>query len=131
MNKIILTGNLTKAPEMRQTQSGVPVCTFSLAVNRRFSGREGERETDYIDVVAWRGLAETCGKYLDRGRKVAVIGALQTRRYEDKQGNKRTAFEVIADEVEFLSTASERRETTQADPDSSGFEEMDEGTLPF
>ena len=128
MNKIFLIGNLTKAPEMRQTQSGLPVCTFSLAVNRRRSGREGERETDYIDVVAWRGLAETCGKYLDKGRKVAVVGMLQTHRYEDKQGNKRTAFEVVADDVEFLS-AGEKREAIAED--LSGYEEMDEGNLPF
>lgn len=129
MNKIFLIGNLTKAPETRQTQSGLAVCTFSLAVNRRRSGREGERETDYIDVVAWRGLAETCGKYLDKGRKVAVVGSLQTRRYEDKQGNKRIAFEVVADDVEFLS-AGEKREAI-AEDDLSGYEEMDEGKLPF
>lgn len=91
MNKVFLIGNLTKDPEMRSTQSGVPVCNFSIAVNRRFRNPQtGQQETDFLNVVVWRQLAELCGKYLAKGRKVAVTGRIQTRTYEAKDGSKRT-----------------------------------------
>lgn len=115
MNKITLIGRLTADPELRSTQNGTAVCTFALAVDRRFAREDGEREADFIPVVAWRGLAETCGKYLSKGKKAAVSGSLQTRKYEDRQGNKRTAFEVIAEEVEFLSWKS---------PGATGYEDV-------
>lgn len=90
MNKVFLIGNLTKDPEMRSTQSGVAVCNFTIAVNRRFKNANGEQETDFLNVIAWRQLAELCGKYLAKGRKVAVTGSIQTRTYEAKDGSKRT-----------------------------------------
>lgn len=104
MNKVFLIGNLTKDPEMRSTQSGVAVCNFSIAVNRRFRNPQtGQQETDFLNIVAWRQLAELCSKYLAKGRKVAVAGSIQTRTYEAKDGSKRTALDIVADEVEFLS----------------------------
>lgn len=105
MNHIILVGNLASDVELRQTGQGTAVGTFRVAVNRRTANANGEREADFIPVVVWKGLAESCAKYLSKGRKVAVHGCLQTRSYEDKEGKKRTAFEVVAGDVEFLSPA--------------------------
>ena len=103
MNKVYLIGNLTRDPEMRSTQSGVPVCNFSIAVNRRFRNQQtGQQETDFFNIVAWRQLAELCSRYLAKGRKVAVSGSIQTRTYEAQDGSKRSAFDIVADEVEFL-----------------------------
>ena len=102
MNKCILVGNLTRDPELSQTSSGISLCRFSIAVNRSYSNANGEREVDFINIVTWRGLAENCGKYLAKGRKVAVCGQIQTRSYEDKEGAKRYSTEVVADDVEFL-----------------------------
>lgn len=105
MNKVFLIGNLTHDPEMRSTQSGVAVCNFTIAVNRRFRNTQtGQQETDFLNVIAWRQLAELCSKYLAKGRKVAITGSIQTRTYEAKDGSKRTAWDIVADEVEFLST---------------------------
>ena len=101
-NKVILIGRLTADPEMRFTPSGVPVARFTLAVNRSFSNKQGERETDFIDVVVWRGLAETCANNLKKGYMVAVDGRLQIRSYDDNQGIRRKAAEVVADNVRFL-----------------------------
>lgn len=103
MNRVFLIGNLTKDPELRSTQSGVSVCNFTIAVNRRFKNANGQQETDYLNIIAWRQLAELCSKYLAKGRKVAVTGSIQTRTYEAKDGSKRTAWDIVADEVEFLS----------------------------
>lgn len=105
MNKCILVGNLTRDPELTQTTSGVSLCRFSIAVNRNYSNANGEREADFINIVTWRALAENCGKYLAKGRKVAVCGSIQTRTYDDKDGNKRYATDVVADDVEFLGGA--------------------------
>ena len=103
MNKAILIGRLTRDPEMRTTQSGISVCQFSIAVDRKFKNQQtGEREADFINIVAWRQLADLCAQYLAKGRKVSVVGSIQTRSYEANDGSKRTAFEVVADEVEFL-----------------------------
>ncbi len=102
MNKVIMIGNLTRDPELNTTQNGIPVCKFSIAVNRRF----GE-EVDFFNIVTWRGLAENCHKYLAKGKKAAVVGELQTRKYTDKNGVERMAIEINADEVEFLSPRTE------------------------
>lgn len=107
MNKVILIGNLTRDPELKTTTSGFSVCSFGIAVNRRFTNASGEREVDFINITTWRGLAENCAKYLSKGRKVCVCGSLQTRSYEDKDGNKRTATEVVAEDVEFIGGAGE------------------------
>ena len=103
MNKVMLIGNLTRDPELRTTRSGTSGCSFTIAVNRNYTDASGERQADFIGIQTWRGLAESCAQYLGKGRKVAVSGSLQSRTYDDKDGNKRTVLEVVADEVEFLS----------------------------
>lgn len=108
MNKVFLIGNLTKDPEMRSTQSGVAVCNFTIAVNRRFKKENGEQETDFLNIIAWRQLAELCSKYLAKGRKVAVTGSIQTRTYEAKDGSRRTAWDIVANEVEFLTPQNQQ-----------------------
>ena len=102
MNKITLIGNLTHDPELRATPSGVSVCSFTIAVNRRFE-QNGEKVSDFFNVKAWRGLGETCAKYLSKGKKIAVVGELQARTYQAKDGTTRMSLDVQADEVEFLS----------------------------
>ena len=105
MNKVILTGRLTKTPEAKQTHNGVSVTTFSLAVTRRMN----RDEADFINVVAWRGLADNCAKYLDKGRQVCVVGELRTRSYDAADGGKRYITEVVADDVEFLSSGQKQQ----------------------
>lgn len=115
MNKCALVGNLVRDPELTQTQSGTSVCRFSIAVNRNFTNANGEREADFINIVTWRTIAENCGKYLVKGKKVALCGQIQTRSYDDKNGEKRYVTEVIADEVEFIGgSSSEATEPKQA-----------------
>lgn len=103
MNKAMIIGNLTRDPELRTTASGISVCTFTVAVSRPFK----RDETDFLPVVAWRGLAENCGKFLAKGRKVGVCGCLQTRNYDDNNGVRRYVTEIIADDVEFLTPRGE------------------------
>ena len=103
MNKVFLIGNLTRDPELTETASGVPVCHFSIAVNRNYSSQDGERQTDFFNCTAWRAMAETIARYTKKGKKVAVVGSIQMRNYEDNQGVKRTAVDIIAQDVEFLS----------------------------
>ena len=103
LNRIILIGRLTADPELRYTKNGVAVASFTLAVDRRFKNAEGERETDFIDIVVWRQQAESCSNYLSKGKLCAVDGSLQIRSYEAKDGTKRKAAEVVADDVRFLS----------------------------
>lgn len=151
MNKVVLIGNLVRDPEVRATQSGISVCNFTVAVNRRFKKENGEQETDFLNVIAWRQLAELCGKYLAKGRKVAVTGSIQTRQYEAKDGSKRTAWDIVADEVEFLAPQNQQSSTqsapgaytTAASKDSGtayapqphndfgGFTQVDDEELPF
>lgn len=107
LNRIVIIGRLTRDPEMRQTPSGTAVCAFTLAVDRSFKSANGERETDFIPVVVWRQLGETCGRYLAKGKLAAVDGRLQIRTYQAQDGSKRTAAEVVADNVRFLSPKSE------------------------
>ncbi len=104
MNKVFLIGNLTRDPELTETSSGVSVCHFSIAVNRSYQSNNGERETDFFNCTAWRGLADTVSRYVRKGSKVAVSGSVQIRNYEDNQGNRRTAVDIIAQDVEFLTT---------------------------
>jgi len=107
MNKCILIGNLTKDPELRSTPNGVSVCSFSIGVSRRFSNQNGERETDFFNIIVWRKQAENVAKYLRKGSQVAVSGQIQNRSYDDKDGNKRYITEIIADEVQFLRTPNQ------------------------
>ena len=133
MNKVILIGNLTRDPELSETPSGVKVCKFSIAVSRPFS----EDVTDFFNIVTWRGQAENCGKYLAKGRKVAIVGTLQNRSYEDRDGNKRNVTEIVANEVEFLSatnSTSENKNGSERQTTASQMvlEEIDgDGDLPF
>ena len=103
MNKIMIIGNLTGEPELRSTPSGITVCSFTIAVNRRHEDKSGERPTDYFRISAWRQLGDSCGRFLAKGRKVAVVGELQARQYDAKDGSARMSLDVQADEVEFLS----------------------------
>lgn len=105
MNKVFLIGNLARDPELRTTANGTSVCTFSLAVSRRFKNANGENDTDFLNIVVWRGQADNCAKYLKKGSKAAISGSIQTRSYE-VDGVKRYATDIVADEVQFLSTRS-------------------------
>lgn len=140
MNKVYLIGNLTRDPEMRATQSGVSVCNFSIAVNRRVRDAQGNQQTDYFNIVAWRQLADLCGKFLMKGKKVAIVGSIQTRTYEAQDGSKRTAFDIVADEVEFLTPMGEAPGTRSTAPSApvqsytpadQGFTQVDDDELPF
>jgi len=102
LNRIVLIGRLTRDPELRYVPSGHPVASFTLAVDRPFVNQQGERGTDFIDVVAWRRLAEQVTQHLNKGRLVAVEGRLQIRSYETQDGQKRKVAEVVADGVRFL-----------------------------
>ena len=102
MNKVFLIGRLTRDPELRYTGSNTPVATFSIAINRNFTNSAGEREADFINIVVWRKQAENVKNYLQQGSQVAIDGRIQTRNYEDKEGQKRYVTEVVADNVEFL-----------------------------
>lgn len=113
MNKIILIGNVSTDPEQHTTSTGKSVCAFNLAVNRKYSGSDGDRQTDFFRVNAWGKLGDNCMKYLAKGRKVAVSGELQARLYDAKNGQQRLSLDVQADEVEFLSPA-ENTETKPA-----------------
>lgn len=137
MNKITLIGNLTHDPDVRSTPNGVTVCTFTIAVNRRFANSSGERATDFFRINAWRQLGETCARYLSKGRKVAVIGELQARTYEAKDGTTRLSLDVQADEVEFLSPKSQEdgaggspRGNDNAQ-DLAGFTDIQSDDIPF
>lgn len=102
MNKIFLIGNLTRDPELSTTSSGINVCRFAIAVGRRFANQDGERETDFFNIVAWRALGDNCHKYLKKGNKVSVCGSIQIRQYDGNDGTRKTSVEVVADDVEFL-----------------------------
>lgn len=105
LNRVILIGRLTRDPELRYTANGIGVCTFSIAVNRPYTNQAGERPADFIDIVVWRQLAENVANYMTKGRLVAVEGRIQTRTYENQEGQKRKAVEVVADTVKFLDKA--------------------------
>lgn len=100
MNQVNLLGRLTKDPEIRYTQNNTPVASFTLAVNRRFA-KEGEQQADFINIVAWNKTAEFCGKYFKKGSQIALVGRIQTRNWEDDNGQKRYATEIVAEEVYF------------------------------
>ncbi len=114
MNKAMIIGNLTRDPDLRTTPSGTSVCNFTLAVSRRFSNQQGEREADFIPIVVWRTQAENCAKYLRKGSQVAISGSIQTRNYEAQDGSRRYITEIVADEVKFLSRTVGRSEASGA-----------------
>ena len=135
MNKVYLIGNLTRDPELSETTSGVAFCRFAIAVNRTFVNADGNRDADFFNITVWRGQAENCGKFLKKGSKVAVVGSLQNRTYEDKEGVKRTVTDIVANEIEFLSTGSRGDEFEMSQPVKKVppvLEEVtDEEGLPF
>lgn len=150
LNKIFIMGRLTRDPELRRTQSGTAVTSFSLAVDRDFKSKSGEKETDFIDVVAWRSTAEFVAKYFTKGRMAIVEGRLQIRPWTDKDGNNRRSAEVVADNIYFgdskrdsagdmggysapAYTAPAGGYSAPVGGGSSGFAEIDEedGDLPF
>lgn len=123
MNRIILMGRLVKDPDVKVTTSGKTVCTFTLAVDRPFAGKDGKREADFINIQTWNKTAEVVGNNVSKGQRLLVEGRLQIRKYQDKQGQNRTVSEVVADRVEFI----ERKEKDAHTPNSgagSGFESM-------
>jgi single-strand DNA-binding protein len=120
LNRIILIGRLTRDPEMRYTPSGAACTQFTLAVDRQFTGANGEREADFIPVVTWRQLAETCASYLKKGRLCAVEGRVQTRNYENNEGRRIYVTEVIADNVRFLESQNAGNSTPRDDAPPEG-----------
>lgn len=112
LNVVVLTGRLTADPELKTTNNGTSVCSFSIAVDRRYRSGE-DRQTDFINIVAWRASAEFVSKYFKKGQMIAIEGSIQTRRYQDKDGKNRTAFEVVANNVQFADFA-------RRDDDNSG-----------
>jgi single-strand DNA-binding protein len=137
-NKVILIGNMTSDPELKQTQGGLSVCSFSIAVNRRFA-KDGEQNCDFINIVAWRQQAEFVTRYFKKGNPILVCGQLQTRTWTDNQGNKRYATEVVADEVSFVGSNSSNTEAKNEPympsaytTNNQNFEEIpNDGSLPF
>ena len=136
LNKVILIGNLTADPEVKQTQSGLAVVSFTIAVNRRVS-KDAEQKTDFINIVAWRKTAEFVGQYFKKGKPILVCGSIQTRSYKDKNDNKRIAVEILADEVGFVESKSEAEAPSGTyEPEAYGTPKMeevnpDEEDLPF
>lgn len=130
LNRTILIGRLSKDPDLRYTPTGIPVARFTLAVQRPYTNEQGEREADFIPIVVWRGAAETCAKYLNKGRLVAVCGRIQTSSYEAEDGTKRYTTEVVADEVKFLDWG---HKDEGAHDKMAGFRkvDMDDSELPF
>lgn len=138
MNRVVLTGRLGADPEVKQTQSGVAVCQFRLAVERKFKDKDGNRVTDWINIVAWRNTAEFCARYLKKGSKIGLEGTIQTRSYDAQDGSKRYVTEVVADGVEFCES---RRDGAPAPGDADapaagrttadGFTEVEDDELPF
>ena len=139
MNKVVLIGNLTRDPELQTTNSGVSVCRFTLAVSRRFANNDGERDTDFINIVVWRNQAENCHKYLKKGSKCAVIGRIQTSSYDAQDGSKRYTTDIVADEVEFISTNRNNDDgasysapsENKPKKETAELEEIDDDSLPF
>jgi single-strand DNA-binding protein len=127
LNKVMIIGNLGRDPEMRYTPSGRPVTTFSVATSRTWNTSEGEKhvETEWFNVVAWSNLAEICKQYLTKGQQVYIEGRLQTRRWDDQEGNKHTSVEIVANEMIIL---GERREAGETGTESESIEEEE---FPF
>ena len=134
MNVVILMGRLTKSPELKTTNSGISVTSFSVAVNRSYS-KDGNNQTDFINCVAWRNNAEFITKYFGKGQMIAIKGSLQQRSYTDKDGNKRTTYDVVVDSASFCGNkeGSKEPDVDYQNVDTSEFEEisMGDGDLPF
>ncbi len=135
MNKVFLIGNLTRDPELSETASGIAVCRFGIAVNRRRTG-DSEPQVDFFNVTAWRGLADTVARFCKKGNKISVVGQIQIRQYEGNDGTKRTSVDVIADDIEFLTpknSAGGEEDFTPAAPKKRPTLEAfdDDSDIPF
>lgn len=138
MNNVQLIGNLTRDPEIGETPSGTAYAKFTIAVSRQFAGADGKKEVDFINCVIWKGGAELVNRYLAKGSRVGVTGTIQTRRYTDKDGNNRTAFEIVVNSIEFLSqrqNVGSKNDNDDYDNRGSHKGQMEvydeEDTLPF
>lgn len=151
MNKAILVGNLTKDPQLRQTPNGISVVTFRVAVNRRYKSADGTTPTDFIDCVAWRQTAEFVARYFAKGSKIGIVGTIQSRSYEDQNGQRRYVTEVVCDDVEFVTSkaqnpagggrppvpdappvpANDSNDPVFQDDISDDFEPLEDSELPF
>ena len=142
INRVILVGRLTKDPEYRQTPSGVSVATFTLAVNRSFTNSQGEREADFINVVVFRKQAENVNKYLSKGSLAGVDGRIQSRSYENTEGQRVFVTEVVADSVQFMDSKGSNQQNNQSQQqgqaprnnpfgNNNGINDIDDSTLPF
>ncbi len=134
LNRITIMGRLTRDPELRRTQSGAPVTSFTMAVDRDFKSQSGDKETDFIDVVAWRNTAEFAAKYFTKGRMAIVFGRLQIRDWQDNNGNKRRSAEVIADSIYFGDSKPQDAQPAvhAVNVDASDFDEIeDDPDVPF
>jgi single-strand DNA-binding protein len=137
MNKVVLMGRLTRDPELRFTSvNNIPVCSFTLAVNRRFVRQGEERQADFIPIVAWSKLAEFCQKYFQKGQQVSIVGRIQTRTWDDNEGRRRYVTEVIAEEAYFADSKKDSYTSPKThDADDSniedGFYTLDDDELPF
>lgn len=131
MNKLTIIGNLTAAPELRTTSQGTPVCSFSVAVNRRKANEDGSHDADFFRVTAWRQLGENCAKFLDKGRKVCVIGAVALHTYTKNDGTTGASMEVVAEDVEFLSPRVSDETPAQPANVPAGFAAVESDELPF
>ncbi len=148
MNKVFIVGNLTRDPEMRSTRDGIPVCTFTVAVNRRNKNAQaGQQDADFFRVTAWRGLGENCGRYLSKGKKVSVVGAVSVSTYQGNDGHFRAQMEITADDVEFLTPRDAGLDTQEAqyqqmerqaiqnenslNTTGGGFVQVEDDELPF
>lgn len=133
LNRIVLMGRLTRDPELRRTQSSLSVTSFTLAVDRDFKDPSGERETDFIDIVAWRGTADLVSKYFTKGRMAVVVGRLQIRDWTDREGGKRRNAEVVADNVYFGDSKKVSDSDTGKGNAEPEFREIpdEDGELPF
>lgn len=108
MNKVVLIGRLVRDPELRTTGSGIEVATVTIAVDRKYKNASGERESDFIPLVVWRQQARFLSQYFSKGNRIGVVGSIQTRNWEDKDGHNRTTTEVVVDEVEFVESKSDK-----------------------
>lgn len=130
LNKVVLCGRLTATPELKQTTGGVSVCSFTLAVNRRFA-KEGDQNADFISVVAWRQTAEFITKYFDKGNSICITGSIQTRSWKDSKGENRYATDVVADEAMFVDSKNDAQPSFQQ-PSTPKFEDLKtDESLPF
>ena len=132
MNKAILVGRLTRDPELKSTANGTNVCSFSVAVNRTYQNAEGNYDADFINCTAWRQTAEFVSKYFTKGRMIGVVGSIQTRNYDDKDGKKVYVTEVAADEVYFVESKGDNNNNTAPVADVNDFAPIDDtDELPF